>query len=132
LKTDIYKFKTNPNTYLFIKEGEDISIVPSKTINKLGEVTYVKSITLIPDSPLIAANPNEVILNIEKQGFHIQRSEVKMTVKENDVSEVGAAVGGGILAASLGLGPVGAIAGAALGLWIANIKKTEEDNNAVG
>jgi len=124
METDIYKSTLIPSAYLFVRAGNRTDELPSQILDQLGELNYFKSITLIPDSPLIAADPNIVIENIENNGYHIQGATI--TIKESDVSEVGAAVGGGILAVSLGLGPFGAIAGAAIGLWLANQSKAEE------
>lgn len=127
METDIYKSKKLKGTYLFIRSGSDTDNLSDEVVKKFGNFEYFKSLTLISGAPLIAADPDEVISNIEKHGFHMQGAEISVKVKESDVSEVGAAVGGGILAASLGLGPVGAIAGAVIGAWIANHSKDEEN-----
>ena len=120
MDTDIYKSKKLPNVFLFVPKGIGIGNLPELVKNQLGELLYFKSITLIPNSPLIAADPNEVINNIKSKGYHLQGAAVK-----SDISEVGAAVGGGILAASLGLGPIGAIAGVVAGIWLANESKAK-------
>lgn len=121
MNCDIYKAINHRGAYLFIEAGNEASEkVPEKVLKKLGHLQYVKSISFDEGSPLIAANPKEVIENIETNGFHIQGVEIKI---DEVVSEAGAAIGGGILAASLGLGPVGAILGAAAGYWLANASK---------
>lgn len=120
MNCDIYKATNHRGAYLFVESGTDVvNKVPEKVIRKLGHIKYFKTITFDENSPLIAANPREVIENIQKRGFHIQGVEI--TVEE--VSEAGAAIGGGILAASLGLGPVGAIVGAVAGYLLANASK---------
>ena len=119
---DIYKATNHKGAYLFIPSGVEVTAaLPESVIKKLGNIEYFKSISFDENSPLIAADPKEVIKNIEEQGFHIQGTEIKTKVEE--VSEAGAAIGGGILAASIGLGPVGALVGALAGYLLANASK---------
>lgn len=49
----------------------------------------------------------------------VRPNQNNMSEDTSSTSEAGAALGGGILAASLGLGPVGALLGAFLGYGIA-------------
>ncbi|MCG7996601.1 MAG: YcgL domain-containing protein [Candidatus Thiodiazotropha taylori] len=122
MNSDIYKATNYKGTYLFIPSGVKISTaLPEGVIRKLGNLEYFKSISFDENSPLIAADPKEVIRNIEEQGFHIQGPVIK--TKAEEVSEAGAAIGGGILAASIGLGPVGALVGALAGYLLANASK---------
>ena len=125
MECDIYRAANNRSTFLFVKKGTQVQ--PSIQ-EKLGKIDFYKTITFDENSPLIAVNPKEVILNILQQGFHIQQAEVKVETKVEKTSEAGAAIGGGLLAASLGLGPIGAILGAAAGYMIANATKEEEQN----
>ncbi len=125
METDIYKSKSNPNTYLFVRSGRSTTELPSALLEKLGTLEFLKSITVIPGLPLIAANPLEVIKNIKEHGYHVQWANVSV---KSDVSGVGAAVGGGILALSLGLGPIGAIVGAVLGAWLASEDSDAEED----
>lgn len=130
MKCDIYKSGSIQNAYLFVPCGISPEERLSKSqLTKLGKLQLFKTIEFDADSPLIAANPKEVIENIDKQGFHVQLAEIQTTIKESkEVSEAGAAIGGGILAASLGLGPVGAIIGAALGAYLASSAKGERND----
>ncbi|CAE6894355.1 YcgL domain-containing protein [Ectopseudomonas oleovorans] len=117
---DIYKAISHKDTYLFVEKGNRVSDkVSEKLLKKIGQVQHLKSISFDENSPLIAANPKEVINNIQTQGFHIQGAEIKI----EDNTGAGAAIGGGILAASLGLGPAGAIIGAVAGYLLANASK---------
>ena len=130
MKCDIYKSSGLKNAYLFVLAGvKPQECTPESVLKQLGELAFFKSIEFNEDSPLIAADPKEVIVNIHKQRFHVQGAEVCVEVKEaQEVSEAGAAIGGGILAASLGLGPVGAIAGAVIGALLASSAKGEKDD----
>lgn len=128
MKCDIYKSSSLKNAYLFVLTGTDPEErTPEPVLKQLGELTLFKAIEFQENSPLIAADPKEVIGNINKQGFHVQGAEVCVEVKESqEVSEAGAAIGGGILAASLGLGPLGAIAGAVIGVLLASSAKGDK------
>jgi uncharacterized protein YcgL (UPF0745 family) len=130
MKCDIYKSGVLKNAYLFVPAGSSPKTsVTESVLSKLGTLSFFKTIEFDMDSPLIAASPKEVIENIEKNGFHIQGAEVRVTTKETpEISEAGAAIGGGILAASLGFGPVGAIVGAALGALLASSAKGDKND----
>ncbi|WP_321528831.1 YcgL domain-containing protein [Sedimenticola selenatireducens] len=123
METDIYQSQKVHGAYLFVPSGSSIALLPNELTHKLGKLQYFKTITINHGMKLIAADADEVIANIQKNGYHLQGASVTTKAKESDVSEVGAAVGGGILAASLGLGPVGAVAGALIGAWLANHSK---------
>jgi len=125
MKCDIYRSEIIGNAYLFVPYGADpADSVPKSIITKLGKMIFLKSIEFEENSPLIAADPKEVISDIQKNGYHLQGVDIK----SNEVSEAGAAIGGGILAVSLGLGPIGAIFGAALGAILASSAKGEKND----
>ena len=123
MNCDIYKSSTK-GIYIFVPaKSPPAACLPKATLAKLGTLSLFKSIEK-PDTPIIAADPTEVIRNIEKKGFHVQEPEILVNTKETSkVSEAGAAIGGGMLGASLGFGPVGAIAGAVLGALLASSAK---------
>lgn len=121
MKTDIYKSQAKPDTFLFVVTGEQPHDVLSESdLAKIGKFSLFKTILLEPDSLLIGADPKEALQNIKQHGYHLQRTQTQ--VHDNSVSEAGAAVGGGILVASLGGGPVGALIGAVAGYWLAHKK----------
>ncbi|NQY53901.1 MAG: YcgL domain-containing protein [Campylobacteraceae bacterium] len=127
MNCDIYKLINIKGAYLFVKEDTDLETDISKdTLSKIGDLEYFKSINFDEDSPLIAVNQKEVIQNIEINGFHIQIAKIK----KEEVSDAGAVIGGGILAASLGLGLFGALVGAAAGYIIANLTKEGNKNDS--
>jgi uncharacterized protein YcgL (UPF0745 family) len=130
MKCDVYKSGSLRNAYLFVPAGSaPQASTPESVLTQLGNLSFFKAIEFDENSPLIAADPKEVIENIQRQGFHIQGAEVRTQVKESqDVSEAGAAIGGGILAASLGLGPFGAIAGAIIGALLASSAKGDKND----
>ena len=127
MKCDIYKYSSKSGSYIFIESDNELSdMVPEDILLTLGETTLVKTINFDENSPLIAANPKEVIKGINANNYFIQGT--KVTTQVGQVSEAGAAIGGGILAASLGFGPLGALIAAAAGFALANASKSEDKN----
>lgn len=108
--------------YLFVPAGKDPAELPKRVLDRLGPIVYLRPIEVIADTQLIGADPNVVIRNLESRGFHVQGIEI------STVSEGGAALGAGLLVASLGGGPVGAAIGAIAGYLLAHA--AEEDHNA--
>lgn len=123
MECDIYRSSKMKRAYVFVKAGAPNDIVPESILQKLGSLEFFKTISFDVNSPLIAANPKEVIESIEKVGYHIQGAGIETT----EISEAGAAIGGGILLASLGGGPLGAIIGAVGGYFLAHLTKEEKD-----
>ena len=118
MNCDIYKATNHKSAYIFVESGAEVlSVVNRTALKKLGHIEFFKSISFDENSPLIAANPKEVIKNIRTHGFHIQGADIKIKVEE--VSEAGAAIGGGILATSFGFGPIVAVIAAVIGFLMA-------------
>jgi uncharacterized protein YcgL (UPF0745 family) len=131
MNCDIYKSSAKKGIYLFVETGKNVSeTVPEKELKHFGDAVFFKTISFDESSPLIAANPAEVINNIKAKNYHLQGARV--TTKVESVSETGAAIGGGILAASLGFGPLGAIVAALAGYALANASKSGNKNNDGG
>ena len=131
MKLDICKSGSMKNAYLFLPAGSDPKgCVPAPTLAQLGKLSHFKSIDVDAGIPIVAANPKEIIHNIQTKGFHIQFSEVHVgpTEVRTEVSDVGAAIGGGILGASLGFGLAGAIIGAIAGSVLASSAKGDKND----
>lgn len=125
MEYDIYKPSSKNNVYIFIEVGGVLeNKVPENILHGYGDVAFVKTISFDDKSPLISAHPKEVIESIKNNGYFIQGAAV--TTKVDNVSEAGAAIGSGILAASLGFGPLGAIVAAVAGYALANASKNED------
>ncbi len=123
MDTDIYKSKFISNAFLFVRRGSNVNDLPRSVSRKLGKLDFFKSIVLDQNSQLIAVDPNEVITNIEENGYHIQGAKVS-----TEIPEIGAALGAGILTASLGTGPGVAVAvAAAVGYFLTHKAREDED-----
>jgi uncharacterized protein YcgL (UPF0745 family) len=118
---DIYRPSNRTDLYLFVSTGADPMQVPSDVHTQFGQLVFLKSREIIPGHKLIGANTDEILQNISRAGFHVQGVGVAA-----QVSEGGAALGGGILGASVA-GPVGALVGAFLGYALAEHAKKVSD-----
>ena len=122
MNADIYRSTKHRNAFLFVRAGANPESVPKKVKERIWPVEHFRQLSLIPNSPLIGADPNEVIRNLRKQGYHVQGVRIS-----TNVSEGGAALGAGLLVASLGGGPVGAAIGALIGYWLAHTAEEDQD-----
>lgn len=117
MKLDIYKSRKLRNAYLSLPDGRvPEECVPKSVLARLGELSHFRSVELDARVRFIAADPEEVIDDVEKQGFHVQGAEDRTMIPE-----FMAAMGGSAIAASfgLGLGLSIAVAALAVGMLIA-------------
>lgn len=122
MQCDIYRPKTRTDLYLFVRSGTSPQVFLADMLSQFGELELVKTREILPGQSLVGASADEIIKNITQTGFHIQG--VKVTTQ---VSEGGAAIGGGLLGASVA-GPVGAVIGLLVGLALAeHAKKVPDD-----
>lgn len=118
---DIYRPSNRTDLYLFVSSGFDPLHVPLDVHSQFGDLVLVKSREIIPGQKLVGTTADEILQNISHTGFHVQGIGVA-----TQVSEGGAALGGGILGASLA-GPLGALVGAFLGYALAEHAKKVSD-----
>lgn len=121
MQVDIYRPSNRTDLYLFVLSGINLQHVPADVRAQFGELVLFKSREIIPGQKLIGANTDEILQNISRAGFHVQGVTVS-----TQVSEGGAALGGGILGASVA-GPFGALVGAILGYALAEHAKKVSD-----
>lgn len=119
---DIYRSNTKSNWFLVVPSGTHLQTLPPYVLSQLGQLSLFKTRDFQPGQPLIGASSDEVLNSIAQYGFHTQGVQVKTT----EVSEAGAALGGGMLGGSIA-GPVGAAIGAAIGYVLAQNAKEKKD-----
>jgi len=113
MQVDIYKSVTPSGSYVAVPSG---SYLPQQVIHSIGNVEiYKQNLPIESESKLYAVDAPTVLYSIQQHGFYFVKDST-----QPDVSKAGAAIGGGILLASIGLGPIGAIIGALSGLILAN------------
>ncbi|EEF81218.1 YcgL domain-containing protein [Methylophaga thiooxydans] len=73
MKTYIYKSTKKEELYLYIVNKDDFSAVPQELYDSMGkEPVFVMELALSSDRPLARENVDQVIENLENQGFHVQ------------------------------------------------------------
>lgn len=80
MKCKVYKSKKLKNNYLWLSVDGAIESLPENIKEKLGELSFFKEVEVSPERPLIAADPKEIIKNIDKTGYHIQKSEIQVRI----------------------------------------------------
>ena len=81
MKCNCYKLK-NRKVVIVIEYPNTLEDVFTKQeLSTIGNIEFYKVVEIEEDSPLIAADPQEVIKNIREKKYHIQGYEVKMDIK---------------------------------------------------
>ncbi len=131
MRCDIYNSLSQKGVRLYIREGaKPQDLVPQVEYEKIGPLESREELKSVPFSigePLMGVSVENIISNVERHGYYIHKFEVKVEAR---VSEAGAALGAGLLLASLGGGPIGAIIGATVGFLLANSSKEKNSNDS--
>jgi len=68
----IYRSNRKVDTYLYLVDKDDFSIVPETLLTIFGEPEFSFSFILEPDRKLAKEDTAEVLKNLEEQGYHLQ------------------------------------------------------------
>ena len=68
----VYKGSGKPGTYLFIRREGDFSQVPKSLQQLMGALQLVMSLELPTDTSLAEARIEEVLKQLDVQGFYLQ------------------------------------------------------------
>jgi len=71
----VYKSLKKDETYIFIPAETPLSDLPAELIKVLGETEMVMTLNLTADKKMARGNASEIMMSIEKQGFHLQIPE---------------------------------------------------------
>jgi hypothetical protein len=73
MKTFIYKSTKKEELYLYVVKKDDFSDVPQELYDSMGkEPVFVMELELSADRPLARESVEQVMKNLESQGFHVQ------------------------------------------------------------
>ena len=72
MKTYIYRCSRKPDTYLFLAEEDNLSSVPKDIVTSLGIIEFALELDIRSDMKLAKEDPQTVLDNLKKHGFHIQ------------------------------------------------------------
>ncbi len=68
----IYRSNRKVDTYLYLADKDDFSIVPEALLTVFGEPEFSFSFDLKADRKLAREDTEEVLKNLAEQGYHLQ------------------------------------------------------------
>jgi uncharacterized protein len=71
----IYRSERKADTYLYLVEKDDFSVVPKELLMIFGEPEFSFQFELTPERNLAKENPAEVYNNLKQQGYHLQMAD---------------------------------------------------------
>ncbi|MBO6556347.1 MAG: YcgL domain-containing protein [Pseudomonadales bacterium] len=72
MECDVYKSVKRENYYLYVAAGEGLNRVPEALLKQFGEVEKALTFELTPERRLAREDAEQVISNLESQGYHLQ------------------------------------------------------------
>ena len=122
---DIYSTGKKDIYVILRHQSMPVVALPVTLLTELGELKLLKTKDIIENAPMIGAVPKQIIDSINQHGYALQNAEIKSVV-----SELGAALGAGVLAASLGATlPIAAVVSTAAGIAAYYLKDQEKDGD---
>ncbi|MCW8900143.1 MAG: YcgL domain-containing protein [Gammaproteobacteria bacterium] len=71
----VYKSLKKDETYIFLPAEKPLSDLPNVLMVALGQTEMVMTLNLTADKKMARGNASEIMISIEKQGFHLQIPE---------------------------------------------------------
>jgi uncharacterized protein YcgL (UPF0745 family) len=68
----IYRSSRKLDTYLYLADKDDFSIVPAELLRVFGDPEFSFSFDLTQERELVREDSVEVLDNLENQGYHLQ------------------------------------------------------------
>ena len=72
MQCHIYRSNNKVDTYLYLQQKDDFSVVPQDLLQLFGEPEFSFSFELEEDRKLAREDASEVLENLESQGYHLQ------------------------------------------------------------
>lgn len=72
MKCFVYKGLKKEGSYLYLDREDDFSHLPEQMLKLLGELEFVLSLELQPDTFLAQAEAPDVLAAIDENGFYLQ------------------------------------------------------------
>lgn len=72
MQCHIYRSNRKLDTYLYLLDKDDFSMVPAELLRVFGEPEFSFSFDLTEERELAKEDAAEVIENLESQGYHLQ------------------------------------------------------------
>ena len=71
----IYRSGRKADTYLYLLEKDDFSVIPEALMKVFGEPEFSFEFDLTPDRRLAKEDPQEVYDHLQQQGYHLQMAD---------------------------------------------------------
>ena len=68
----IYRCSRKPDTYIYLAEEDNISVVPDTIIKSLGIIEFALELDITKGMKLAKENPQTILDNLKEHGFHMQ------------------------------------------------------------
>lgn len=78
----IYKSLKRDELYLYLLRENDFSDVPALLLKSLGQTELVMPLQLSPEHSLARADVNEVIEQLQNQGYYVQMPPTQLPASE--------------------------------------------------
>lgn len=69
---DIYRSGKKPDMYLYVKQGAGLETLPEALLKQFGRAELALQLELTPQTRLARASVEQVLKNLEEQGFYLQ------------------------------------------------------------
>jgi uncharacterized protein YcgL (UPF0745 family) len=73
----VYKSRRKEGMYLYLAEEDGLAGLPEGLLRAVGDVAFVMSLELTPDTRLAREDPRQVIANLAQKGYHLQMPPVR-------------------------------------------------------
>ncbi len=68
----VYKSMRRAETYVYLRAADTFDVLPAPIVEQLGNLAFVIEIDLSPQRKLARENVDEVMVNLNGQGYHLQ------------------------------------------------------------
>jgi len=72
MKCFVYKSIKKADSYIYINEKDNFDAVPEQLLSLFGKPEYTLEFDLTPDRKLASADAEQVIKNLNDQGYYLQ------------------------------------------------------------
>lgn len=73
----VYKSPRKADTYVYLAQRDDFSVLPAPLLESLGQLAFVLEFELTPERKLARANAAAVLEELARRGFHLQLPPVE-------------------------------------------------------
>ncbi|HED34472.1 MAG TPA: YcgL domain-containing protein [Gammaproteobacteria bacterium] len=68
----IYRCSAKQDMYIYLAEEDNFDAIDEELRSRLGELSFTMPLQLTPQTTLAKEDPEQVIVNLQSTGFHLQ------------------------------------------------------------